>query len=351
MDIETRLNLITRAPIEEVVTVEDLRKLLETKTKITAYDGFEPSGTMHIATGILRTIKINDLLEANVNFIILLADWYAWINNKMGGDLELIKKVGEYFVEGYKACGLDMKKVKIMWASDLVKDPDYWKNVISISKLTTIQRAIRAGTIMGREDADMQYVAQALYPMMQAYDPFYIGADILQLGMDQRKAMILTREVAPKVDNSIRIAAMHHLLIGLQGGQRMGPAEAKMSKSIAGSAIFIHDNKEQITDKINGAFCQPKEVEGNPILEIWKYIILRKFDSRTIKRKNKTDLEVQSYQELEKTYMEGELHPLDLKKETIEALDELLKPIREYFEKNRKAKELYETVKSSVVTR
>jgi tyrosyl-tRNA synthetase len=125
MDAERRLDLITRAPIEEVVTVEDLKKLLETKTKITAYDGFEPSGTMHIATGILRTIKINDLLEANVNFIILLADWYAWINNKMGGDLELIKKVGEYFVEGYKACGLDTKKVKIMWASDLVKDSDY----------------------------------------------------------------------------------------------------------------------------------------------------------------------------------------------------------------------------------
>jgi len=294
MDIETRIDLITREPIEEVVTVEDLRKLLETKTKITAYDGFETSGLMHIGSGILREIKINDLLEANVNFIILLADWYAWINNKMGGNLDLIRKTGEYFIEGYKACGVDTRKVKVLWASDLAKDSEYWKNVINISKLTTIQRAIRAGTIMGREEGEMQYVAQVLYPMMQAYDPFYIEADILQLGMDQRKAMILTREVAPKIDNSIRIAAMHHLLIGLQGGQRMGPAEAKMSKSIAGSAIFIHDNKEQITDKINGAFCQPKEVEGNPILEIWKYIILRKFDSRVVKRKNKTDLEVQS---------------------------------------------------------
>jgi tyrosyl-tRNA synthetase len=351
VDIETRIDLITRTPIEEVVTVEDLRKLLETKTKITAYDGFETSGLMHIGSGILREIKINDLLEANVNFIILLADWYAWINNKMGGNLDLIRKTGEYFIEGYKACGVDTKKVKVLWASDLAKDSEYWKNVINISKLTTIQRAIRAGTIMGREEGEMQYVAQVLYPMMQAYDPFYIEADILQLGMDQRKAMILTREVAPKIDNSIRIAAMHHLLIGLQGGQRMGPAEAKMSKSIAGSAVFIHDNKEQIGSKINGAFCQPKEVEGNPILEIWKHIILRKFKSRIIKRKNKTDLEVQSYEELEKTYREGELHPLDLKKETIEALDELLEPIREYFEKNKKAKELYEIVKNAVVTR
>jgi tyrosyl-tRNA synthetase len=187
--------------------------------------------------------------------------------------------------------------------------------------------------------------------MMQAYDPFYIGADILQLGMDQRKAMILTREVAPKIDGSIRIAAMHHLLIGLQCGQRMGPAEAKMSKSVAESAIFIHDSREQIESKINSAFCPPKIIEGNPILEIWKYIVFRKFKTRFIKRKSKTDLEVQNYEQLEKTYREGELHPADLKKETIEVLDEILKPIREHFEKNKNAKELYELVKNSVITR
>ena len=351
MDIETRISLITRSPIEEVVTVEDLRKLLETKTKITAYDGFETSGLMHIGSGVLREIKINDLIEANVNFIILIADWYAWINNKMGGNLDLIRKTGEYFIEGYKACGVDTKKVKILWASDLAKDSEYWRNVINISKMTTIQRAIRAGTIMGREEGEMQYVAQALYPMMQAYDPFYIGADILQLGMDQRKAMILTREVAPKIDGSIRIAAMHHLLIGLQGGQRMGPAEAKMSKSIAESAIFIHDSREQIESKINSAFCPPKIIEGNPILEIWKYIVFRKFKTRKIKRKDKPDLEVENYEELEKTYREGDLQPADLKKETIEVLDEILEPIRTYFEKNKNAKELYDAVKKIEITR
>ena len=351
MDIETRLDLITRSPIEEVITLEDLKKLLETKTKITAYDGFETSGLLHLGSGILRAIKINDLFKANVNFILLLADWYAWINNKMGGNLDLIKKTGEYFVEGWKACGIDMKKVKVLWTSDLVKDSGYWKNVISISKLTTIQRAIRAGTIMGREEAEMQYVAQVLYPMMQAYDPFYLGADIMQLGMDQRKAMILSREVASKVDGSIRVAAMHHLLIGLKSNQRMGPAEAKMSKSIAESAIFIHDTAEQIEGKINNAFCPPKIVEGNPILEYWRYIIFRKFNSRTIKRQNKSSLEVQNYEELEKAYREGDLHPADLKKETVETLDELIKPARDYFEKNKDAKKLYEIVKSAQITR
>jgi tyrosyl-tRNA synthetase len=351
MDIERRLELITKPPIEEVVTIEDLRKLLDTKTKLAAYDGFETSGLMHLGTGVLRAIKINDLFEANVNFILLIADWYAWINNKMGGDLDLIRKTGEYFVEGWKACGLDVKRVKVLWASDLVKDSEYWKNVINISKLTTIQRAIRAGTIMGREDSEMQYVAQVLYPMMQAYDPFYLEADIMQLGMDQRKAMILTREVAPKIDGSIRVAAMHHLLMGLQGNQRMGPAESKMSKSVAESAIFIHDSKEQIESKIKNAFCQPKVVESNPILEIWKYIVFRKFKSRILRRQGKPVLEVRGYGDLEKAYRDGELHPADLKNETADVIEEILNPIRSYFEKNKKAKELYEIVKNSQVTR
>jgi len=359
MDIETKLDLIKRAPTEEVVTEEELRKLLETKQRPVAYDGFEPSGFLHLGSGILRAIKINDLLEAKVDFILWIADWFGYINNKMGGDLELIKKVGEYFIEGWKACGIDTKKIKILWTSDAVKDDSYWKGVIDVAKNVTIQRAIRASPTMGRSEAEMRYMAQLLYPMMQIWDPFYIGADILQLGMDQRHATILSRELASKLGQTLRVCVHHHLLIGLQGtGGRMGQeiatlqAEDKMSKSKPQTAIFIHDSRKEIEEKINNAFCPEKAVEGNPILEIWKYIILRKFDSRTIKRPSKFggDLEIQKYEELEDLFRKGKLHPLDLKKETSLALDEILTPVRKHFEKGR-SKELYEIVKSAQITR
>jgi tyrosyl-tRNA synthetase len=351
VDIETRIKLITQPPVEEVITSEDLRKLLETKTKVTAYDGFEPSGLLHLGSGVLRAIKIDDLLKANVNFILWIADWFAWINNKLGGNLDLIKKVGDYTIEAWKACGVDTKKVKVLWTSDAVRDSKYWEGVIKVAKLTTINRSLRASTIMGREETEMQYTAQLFYPMMQAFDPFYFGADILQLGIDQRRATMLSRELAPQIDKSIKVSVLHHLLVGLQGNQRMGPAEAKMSKSVAKTAIFIHDSKEQIKEKIKSAFCPAKVVDGNPVLEIWKYIIFRKFDSRTIKRKNKSDLEVQKYKELENVYRKGELHPEDLKIETIEILDEIIKPIREHFEKDKKANNLYKNVKEAEITR
>ncbi|HLC51322.1 MAG TPA: tyrosine--tRNA ligase [archaeon] len=355
MDLEKRIELISKAPTEEVITPEDLRKLLESKTKVSAYDGFEPSGILHLGSGILKAIKIQDMLDAKVNFILYVADWFAIINNKFGGDLDKIQIAGKYFVEGWKACGIDMKKVKIMWTSDVVKDPEYWNGVIQVAKHITIPRAIRAGTIMGREERDMQQVAQLLYPMMQAYDPFYLEADILQLGMDQRKATILTKEIAPKIDGSIRVPVHHHLILGLQGGARAGKeteADLKMSKSVPKSSIYIHDDAATIEDKIKSAYCPEKIVENNPILDFWKHIIFRKFDSRNVKRPAKFggNLEIQSYDELEKIFREGKLHPLDLKKETSAALNEILGPIRKHFEKGS-AKKLYDDVKSFQITR
>lgn len=357
MDIEERLELIKRPPTEEVITEEDLRHLLETKQSPMAYDGFEPSGFLHLGSGILRAIKIKDLLEAKIDFTLWIADWFAYINNKMGGNLELIKNVGEYFIEGWEACGVDTKKVKILWTSDAVKDQNYWKGVIDIAKNVTVQRTIRASPTMGRNETEMQYTAQLLYPMMQVWDPFYFKADILQLGMDQRHSTILSRELSKKIGRSQRVCVHHHLLMGLQGskgrmGQETAGIEDKMSKSKPQTAIFIHDTKKEIEEKINKAYCPGKTTEGNPILEMWKYIILRKFVSRTIYRPEKFggNFEVQSYEELENKFIKGELHPLDLKKETAEALDEILSPVRKHFEKSE-AKRLYEIVKNSRVTR
>ncbi|HIJ97500.1 TPA: tyrosine--tRNA ligase [archaeon] len=354
MDIETRIDLLTRSPIEEVITQEDLRKLLETKYRPWAYDGFEPSGLLHLASGVMRAMKVQDILDAKVGFIMWVADWFGWINNKMGGDLEKIKKAGEYMIEGWKACGVDTRKIKVLWTSKAVKDDNYWKGVIEVAKHTTVQRTIRAGTIMGRKEEEMQYTAQLLYPMMQCWDPFYFNADILQLGMDQRKVMVLSRELAPKLGRDPPVVMAHHLLVGLEGaGTKMDAAaqiDAKMSKSKPKGTIYIHDTREEITEKINSAFCPEKVVEGNPLLEIWKYIILRKFPKgRTIERPSKFggNLAIHEYKELENIYREGKLHPMDLKKETAEALDDVLKPVRKHFNSG-KPKKLYEHVKANV---
>ena len=368
MDIEKRMELITREPTEEVVTNNDLRELLETKKNPRAYDGFEPSGILHLGAGLMRSIKLQDMIDAKCKFTLYVADWFAFLNNKMNGDINLIRKNGKYFIEGWKACGVDTDKIDIVWCSDLIKDPEYWELFMKIGKKSTLKRTTRCMTIMGRQESELAEVSQLFYPIMQCTDIFKLGADITQLGMDQRKVNILAREIAPKLGLQKPVVVSHHLLMGLQGMDSTGSSRmntfdeneklnteisVKMSKSIPSSSVFIHDSEEEIKNKIKHAFCPVKQVEGNPIMEICKYIIFRKQDCFDIHRPEKFggDLRYEDYNKLENDYKNGNIHPLDLKNGVSESLNELLSPVRKHFEKNKKAKELYEEIKNAKKTR
>jgi tyrosyl-tRNA synthetase len=252
MDIENKLDLLTQPPIEEVITRDELRELLQTKKHLVAYDGFEPSGIAHIATGLLKTIILQRYIKAGVKYKMFIADWHAWINGKMGGDLEKIKQVGKYFQEMWGSLGVDPKKVEYIWASELVSDSSYWEKVIKIAKTTTVNRAKRCMPIMGRTADEIQYTAAFFYPMMQAADIFHLGIDICQLGMDQRNANILGREVGPKLGWWKPVACHHHMIMGLSGPEKMGiEFSSKMSKSKPMSCIYVHDSPDLIKKKIS----------------------------------------------------------------------------------------------------
>ena len=100
---------------EECISDAELRNLLKHRPHPVAYDGFEPSGRMHIAQGVMKAINVNRLTKAGCTFKFWVADWFAQLNNKMGGDLKKIQTVGKYMVEvrgekrgreGVQACAL-----------------------------------------------------------------------------------------------------------------------------------------------------------------------------------------------------------------------------------------------------
>lgn len=149
---EERLALVLSVG-EECVQPDELAAMLKVKPHPVCYDGFEPSGRMHIAQGILKSILVNKLTTAGCVFKFWVADWFAMLNHKLGGDLKKIKKVGEYMVEVWKAAGMDMTNVRFLWASDEInKDSDaYWMRVMDISMRFNLTRMKKCATIMGRK--------------------------------------------------------------------------------------------------------------------------------------------------------------------------------------------------------
>ena len=309
---------------EECDSREKLTQLIQSGKKFVAYNGFEPSGRMHIAQGILTVLNTNVVIENGGRMIIYIADWFAQLNHKMGGDMEKIKDVGLYFIEVFKACGINTSGTEFIWASDFIGQSDtYLPRILDISMTFTLDRIKRCGQIMGRADNDKLSASQIFYPCMQTADIFELvpgGIDICQLGVDQRKVNMLAIEYANKKNLTAPIILSHHMLMSLKG------SDTKMSKSVIGSAIYMDDSEQEVNRLVMGAFCTD-DIINNPVYEYIKYIIFRWFKHDIIlcgKRYNiLTDIETDFPM----------MNKRQLKIDVAAYINEILQPIRQHFQK------------------
>jgi len=358
MEAKEKINLIERGT-EEILTSEDLKLLIESKTPLKHYIGFEISGKIHLGTGLVCMRKVKDFMDANVRCTVFLADWHTWINDKLGGDRKVIQAVAVgYFKEGLKASlkcvGGNPDNLDFVLGSDLYeKTPSYWDTFIEVSKNVTLARIKRSITIMGRKEGENVDFAKLVYPSMQVADIFAQQINIAHAGADQRKAHVIARDVALKLNikplldnkgNKIKPIAIHHrLLLGL-GKPPVWPVpkdipqdfwtSVKMSKSKPDTCVFIHDSPEKIKEKINKAFCLEGDITYNPILNWAKLLIFIDNTSKLeIERPPKFggDLTINSYENLERLFANKEIHPMDLKNSIANKLIQLLKPAREHF--------------------
>lgn len=184
---------------------------------------------------------------------------------------------------------------------------------------------------MGKEAGSDVELATLLYPAMQVADIFYQNIDIAHASMDQRKAHVVMRDTANAVvAGKLKPVAIHHPLIDSLTG------ESKMSKSKPDSAVFVHDNAEDIERKIKKAFCEEKNIEKNPILNWTKNILFwQRKEPFTIEREEKHggNVSFATYVELEQAFAAGDVHPMDLKAAVAKEIIALLAPARDHFAK------------------
>ncbi len=365
MDITEKIELISKKPVEEILTIENLKHLFEIGISLKHYIGFEISGIPHIGAALMQALVIKNLQKAGVKCRLFLADWHSWINNKLGGNLEFIQKVGKEFfgqvlLDTIDLVGGDSEKVDIILGSELYdKNNDYWRLVIDISKNTTLARIKKSISIAGRKEGEGIPFALLIYPAMQVADIFELESHIAHAGTDQRKAHVIALEVYNKIfkpfkyNNEILqpVAIHHHLIMGLQKPLfipeneeelKKLKTEMKMSKSKPDSAIFIDDNEEEIRRKIKNAFCPARDLRYNPVLDWVDYIVFTTTDEFVVERPEKFGGTIiyTNFEELKKDFVEGKLHPLDLKNALADYLIKFLKPIYKKYEDNELIKEV-----------
>lgn len=376
LTVDQRLHLITRHTAE-LLGADRLRAYLEKNIPVKHYIGFEISGEIHLGSGLICMSKLVDFQKAGVQVTVFLADWHSWINDKLGGDADLIRRMARgYFQEGMTACiaalGGDPSKVEFVLGSELyAKHSSYWDTLIEVSKNTTLARVMRSITVMGREEGEAVDFAKLIYPPMQAADIFAMGITLAHAGEDQRKAQVIALDCAEQMKRNgikgpdgklLKPVAVHHpLLMGLQlpPGTTITPGmsaedikaimvKAKMSKSVAGSAIYITDDPKQIQKKINKAYCPPDDVVWNPVLN-WARTLHFQLDRGPLKINRPEQyggpVQYDSYAALEQAYKDQTLFAGDLKAGVAGSLIELLAPVRAHFQTPERAAMLSEMQK------
>ena len=329
MNFEQRFDLIKRNT-QEIITDQELKRLLEEKKQPKGYIGLATTGKIHIGY-FIPMIKVGDFLKAGFKFTILLADIHAHLDDQKA-PFELL----DYRVKYYKeiisgmisALNIDTKNLEFKRGSDFELDKNYSLDMYRLAALNTFDRCKRAAAGVVRFGENPK-LSGFIYPILQTLDEQYMDMDVQYGGIDQRKILTFARENLPKLGYKARVEVMTPMLPGLQG--------AKMSASEEKSKIDILDSTDAVKNKINNAHC-PIAVEDNGVLAFLKYVIfVHKTDSRQrfiVKRSEKFggDMAYGSYEELEKDYLEKKLHPMDLKNSVSDEVNRLLEPIREKME-------------------
>jgi tyrosyl-tRNA synthetase len=312
-----RLALIKRNT-EEIVTHEELEKLLESGQTPRAYVGYEPSGKIHMGH-VLTVNKLIDLQQSGFEITVLLADVHAYLNEK--GTMEEVRKIAEFNKECFIALGLDQKKTRYVYGSDFQLESDYLLNVLKLGRSITLNRAKRSMDEVSRS-ADNPMVSQMIYPLMQAVDIAMLNVDVAVGGIDQRKIHMLAREELPGLGFKAPICIHTPILIGLDGN--------KMSSS-SNNFISMDDNEKTVGKKIRKAFCPEGSIVDNPVLALFKYHIIPRFNEITIERPEKFggNLYYPDYDKIEADFGSKDLHPMDLKSAATDYINRILEPVRE----------------------
>jgi tyrosyl-tRNA synthetase len=318
------LDLIKRNVIE-IIEENELDELAKTKNP-TVYCGYETSGPVHIGT-MVTVQKLLDFQRAGFEVTVLFADLHTLLNRK--GEEGWIEKMLDYWKHCFIALGLDPKRTRFVRGSDFQLKPDYFHDVMALATSVTVNRATRSMQEVAR-DLEHAHVSQIMYPIMQAVDIKHLNADVCYGGIEQRKIHMLAREELEKLGYKKPVCVHTPLLVSLQG------AEGKMSSSKPETIIAVNEDNKSIKEKINKAYCPAGDIENNPVLQVFEYLIFPELEKVEINRPEKFggNLQFNSYSEMASAFKEGKLHPLDLKNACSEALSQRLEPVRKHFEKN-----------------
>lgn len=279
--------------------------------------GDRPTGPLHLGHYV-GSVANRVKLQYEYDTFIIIADVQALTTNFEHPE-KLKEDVYNVALDNL-ACGIDPKISTIFIQSEI---PEIAELTIYYSMLVTINVLSHNPTI--KTEAKQHGFEHRMpygflgYPVSQAADITFCRAHLVPVGADQMPHIELTRKIVRRFNELFKpvliepegLVSSVPRLLGLDGN-------AKMSKSL-GNCIYLSDPPEVVKKRINSAITDPARIHANDlghpnICNVFAY--QKVFNPKFIL-------------ELEENCKKGTIGCVACKKTLINAINELLEPIRQ----------------------
>jgi tyrosyl-tRNA synthetase len=294
-DIHTQLELIKRGAVE-VLPEEELLTKLKRGRPLKIKTGFDPTAPdLHLGHTVLIQ-KMKQFQDLGHEVIFLIGDFTGMIGDPSGKSEtrkqltreEVVANAETYKEQIFKI--LDPKKT-------IIEFNHHWMEQLDAVGLIELAAKYTVARMLEREDFKQRYQGQQsisihefLYPLIQGYDSVVLKADVELGGTDQRFNLLIGRELQREYGQEPQVVLTMPLLEGTDGVH-------KMSKSLS-NYIGINEAPEEMFGKIMSI---SDEV-------MWRYYELL------------SDKELAEIQTLRSQVEEGNLHPMEIKKQLAKEL-------------------------------
>lgn len=323
-------SILTRRVEQVLPSAEGLAKIMAER-KIRLYLGIDPtSNQLHLGHAVVLR-KLQEFAEAGQEVILLIGNGTVKIGDPTGKDKTrpvLTDEIIEQNFQTWKlqaAKILDFDKIQVRYNAEWLDALDFPAMVKLLSRFT-VQQLLERDMFQERlKNGQPIHMHEILYPVMQGYDAVVMDVDLELGGNDQLFNMMVGRQLQSEMNNRDKFVLTVPLLVGSDG--------RKMGKSL-GNFIPLTDTPEDmfgklmsITDDVVGAYAR----------------LL-------------TDIPLKEVESMELRVSQGELHPMEMKKQIAMEIvtwlhgAELAEKAAQHFASTVQNKEIPDEIPELVVT-
>ena len=242
------LNFLLKRGVSEIISEEELIKLLNSGKKLRLKEGFDPSSTDIHLGHMVGLRKLRQFQELGHQVVLIVGDWTAQIGDPSGASVtrpmltaEKVKENAETYMKQFFHV-VDREKTEVRWQSE-------WFGNFSLADVIKLTSKFTVAQFLAREDFNNRYkagkpitITELLYPLLQAYDSVAVQSDVEFGGQDQKFNFLVGRELQSMLGQSPQQCFMTALLVGTDGVH-------KMSKSL-GNYIGVEETPNEIYGKV-----------------------------------------------------------------------------------------------------